>query len=295
MEYVERVLEAVRYIESRLDQKISIDEIVNVAGYSKFHFQRLFHQVTNRTLGQYIMGRKLTEAAKVIRKKKYRIIDVSYMFGFESHETFTRAFKTWFDVLPNDWKVRGNIPKHLLVEEIKEDYLAHIQHCVTDAIESVVLEQKTVRGYLAKSGEIVDIFEAWRKLQESCKDVKRDKYGVIQYLDSVELDMMYRYLACCESQLVEERGDQQEFILPKTTYLVFDHKGSVDRLPLTYRYIYGTWIAKNKIELSSPFDFEYYGEQFYGESHPESIIRIYVPVLVSSASASPMYRMRAQL
>lgn len=279
MEYVERIMEAVRYIERRLNHKMSILEVANVAGYSKFHFQRLFHQVTNRTLGQYITVRRLTEAARVIHSKNFRIIDVSYMFGYESHETFTRAFKAWFGVLPYEWKACVNIPKHLLIEEMKEDYLIHIQHQVSDVVECVTIEQRTMRGHLARSDAKDDIFNAWSRLQNNCKDRTADKYGIIQYLDSDELGMVYQYLACSESRHIEEKEDQHEFIIPRTTYLVFDHKGSVNQLSLSYRYIYGTWFTKNKFELSGQFDFEYYGNQFKGEHRSDSVIRIHVPVL----------------
>lgn len=279
VEYVDRIMEAVEFIERRLGQKTSVNEIADHVGYSKFHFQRLFHQVTNHTVGQYITARKLTEAAKTIRGKNYRIIDVSYMFGFESHETFTRAFKTRFGMLPYEWKSSGRIPPNLMMGVLKAEYLDHIQHLEAEAVEQVFLDEKIVRGYLTQSSSVEHIYDCWNRLLETCRHKQVEKFGIVQYPDNMELDTTYTYLAACQSEHLEASGEQQLFNIPKGNYIVFEHRGSVEKLPLTYRYIYGTWFTQNKLNLNGVFDFEHYGDRFTGVNQIGSRIYIYVPII----------------
>ncbi|CAH0121431.1 HTH-type transcriptional activator RhaR [Paenibacillus sp. CECT 9249] len=278
MEYVERMMEAVRYIEKRLGQKTNVDEIAGHIGYSKFHFQRLFHQVTNHTVGQYVAARKLTEAAKTLRRTNYRIIDVSYMYGFESHETFTRAFKARFGVLPNEWRGSGRIPPNLMMDVLKAEYLDHIQQLEAEAAGQVVLDEKIVRGYSARSGSVEHIYDCWNRLWKNCRNKQTDKFGIVRYDDSMEFDATYTYLAAAEAEHIEAAEEQEPFTIPEGTYIVFEHRGSVEKLPLTYRYIYGTWFTRNTHRLNGVFDFEYYGERFVEVDRTDSGILIYVPV-----------------
>ncbi|MCU6708702.1 helix-turn-helix domain-containing protein [Paenibacillus sp. J5C_2022] len=280
MEYIDRIMAAVAYMESRLDRKTTVQDIAHQAGYSKFHFQRLFHQVTNYTVGQYMTARKLTEAAKTLRLKNYRIIDVSYMHGFESHETFTRAFKSRFGVLPNEWRASasGRIPPNLMMGELRAEYLAHIRQLEAEALELAVPEEIAVRGYRTDAHSVASIFQCWERLFRSCRDQQGEKFGIVQYADQMEFEADYTYLAAAREAHMEKAEEQCLFTVPVARYIVFEHRGSVEKLPLTYRYIYGTWFAQQEVEPGGSFDFEYYGEHFRGLHETASGIRIYVPV-----------------
>ncbi|MGM7684391.1 AraC family transcriptional regulator [Cytobacillus sp. Hm23] len=61
MEYIENLSKTINYIENNLTNKLTIEDISRYSGYSKFHFQRLFHQVVGETVEQYIMNRRLAE------------------------------------------------------------------------------------------------------------------------------------------------------------------------------------------------------------------------------------------
>lgn len=87
MDYMERMTEAVHYIERNLKGKLHLEQISSYAAYSKYHFQRLFQHVTGETAGRYIMNRRLTEAAREINRRPHAsIIDIALEYGFESHE-----------------------------------------------------------------------------------------------------------------------------------------------------------------------------------------------------------------
>ncbi|WP_028560299.1 helix-turn-helix domain-containing protein [Paenibacillus pinihumi] len=278
MEYLDRIMASVRYIERHLDQKLKIDDIAKHAGYSSFHFQRLFHQITFQTIGQYIHARKMTEAAKMLRESRLRIVDVSYQFGFESHEAFTRAFKARFGVLPNQWKRSAVIPPNLIMPALKEDYLAHIGQLEPEAIEQVEMEAMMVRGYHAEDSTIENIHRSWEQLSNSCLNRDVPKYGIVQYPECMDGEVAYSYLAATDIEQLKALEGQQRFHIPGGKYQVFWHRGEVEKLPLTYRYIYGTWFTRNPVPLVGGFDFEYYDGSFQAVNDAEAMVKIYVPI-----------------
>lgn len=192
MEYIDAIMSAVRYIENHLTQKVRVADIAKHVGYSNYHFQRLFHQVTSQTIGQYMMGRKLTEAGKLLREGQFRVVDVSYQFGFESHEAFSRAFKARFSVNPHQWKQKSLfIPPNLFKEEIREDYLKHLQQLEPENVEQVRLNGLEIRGYQSADSSVGSIYECWNRLYQVCLDLSTPKYGLIQYPFSMEEGCLY--------------------------------------------------------------------------------------------------------
>src|SRR5688572_8231141 len=107
--------QTVRYIQSLVDQvednlsdEINIVKMADSFHVSPWHFQRLFKALAGDTLGGYIRGRRLTEAARLLLQSDLGIIDIALRVGFNSHEAFTRAFKTYFGQSPKDF--RKNMP-----------------------------------------------------------------------------------------------------------------------------------------------------------------------------------------
>lgn len=282
MDYLNRIREAVIYIENHLHGKLPIDDIAATVGYSKFHFQRLFHHLTKQTVGQYVLGRKLTEAARELWEDQSKVVEIAYAYGFESHEAFTRTFKNRFGMSPYAFKGTGKVPNHLLKKRLELDYLTHINDNVIGSVQEVRLGFLHLRGYKAKSGMTEDIHQAWSKLLRKGKicleGTRITKYGVVQYSEIDELELNYSYLAATTKDQIDKEEKQLELIIPPSNYVVFDHVGNVDRLPLTYQYIYGTWLTQNPYRLVESYDFEFYGERFSEKGSPDSVIQIFIPV-----------------
>ncbi|UYO99245.1 helix-turn-helix transcriptional regulator [Oceanotoga sp. DSM 15011] len=71
-----------------------------------YHFHRIFNELTGETLKSYIRKRRLTEASKDLLNCNNSIIDIAFDYGFESQESFTRAFKKVFKVTPGKYRKR---------------------------------------------------------------------------------------------------------------------------------------------------------------------------------------------
>lgn len=88
------------WIEQNLDKRIVIDDIAKRAGYSKWYLQRLFKEVTGDNLASYVRHRRLMRAAAELKRTDKKIMDITLQYGFESQQTFTRAFKRRFGTSP---------------------------------------------------------------------------------------------------------------------------------------------------------------------------------------------------
>lgn len=104
------------WLESHLDQPLSLDNVAAKAGYSKWHLQRMFKEVTDHAIGAYIRARRLSKAAVALRLTSRPILDIALQYRFDSQQTFTRAFKKQFNQTPawyrraSDWNAFGVHP-----------------------------------------------------------------------------------------------------------------------------------------------------------------------------------------
>jgi AraC family transcriptional regulator len=101
--FLYRVLE---YIHCHLSGDLSLEKLASVASYSPFHFQRVFTNMVGESPKQYIIRLRLEKAARHIKVfPKLSLTEISYDSGFASLSTFSRAFKGFFGISPEHYKL----------------------------------------------------------------------------------------------------------------------------------------------------------------------------------------------
>lgn len=100
-EYVARIHKVQDYIEEHAGENLTTEELANVAGFSKYHFNRIFKSVLQESLVQYVNRIRLEQAyfAVAYRVDK-NMTDIAYEFGFADSAGFSRAFKKHFGISP---------------------------------------------------------------------------------------------------------------------------------------------------------------------------------------------------
>lgn len=93
------------YISTHLDEDITLDSLVNIAGYSKYYALRIFKELTGRTPFETIRALRLTKAAQTLQSSDKKIVDLAISSGFDSHDGFTRAFDRQFGITPQKYHV----------------------------------------------------------------------------------------------------------------------------------------------------------------------------------------------
>ena len=104
MNWLQRIEKAVDYIEEHITEKISYEEVAKRALSSTFHFQKVFSLTCGFTLGEYVRKRKLTLAGNDLLSEKMKVIDVAFKYGYETPESFSRAFFKFHGIMPSQVK-----------------------------------------------------------------------------------------------------------------------------------------------------------------------------------------------
>jgi AraC family transcriptional regulator len=107
MDSLERMNDALNYIEETLIDEIDFAEVAKRAYCSEYHFKRMFSFLAGVPLSEYIRRRRLTLAAFDLGDSKLRIIDIAVKYGYNSPDSFTRAFQSLHGVTPSEARKNG--------------------------------------------------------------------------------------------------------------------------------------------------------------------------------------------
>ena len=102
MDWVNRMNQAIDYVEEHLTGEIDEKEICNIMACSFSMFQGSFTQITGIPLSEYIRRRKLTCAAHELQNTDQKVIDIALKYGYQSADAFRVAFKRLHGVTPMD-------------------------------------------------------------------------------------------------------------------------------------------------------------------------------------------------
>ena len=98
---------AIEYIEENLCEELEISKIAARAYLSPFYFQRVFNAMTGLTIGEYIRIRRLSLAGEELSRSDIKVIDVALKYGYDSPDSFARAFTKFHGISPSSAKERG--------------------------------------------------------------------------------------------------------------------------------------------------------------------------------------------
>jgi len=99
---------AIAYIEAHLTEDIDLRAAADRAHVSSFYFQRIFSVLCGFTVGEYIRNRRLTLAAQELYSTSARVIDVALKYGYDSPDSFARAFVRFHGITPSAAKEQGH-------------------------------------------------------------------------------------------------------------------------------------------------------------------------------------------
>lgn len=119
MEWTTCIQTAIKYMEDHLLDAIGLVEVSNYVGISSMYLTKGFQILTGFTLSEYIRNRRLYEAAKELSLKKNKVINIAYKYGYETPESFTKAFTRFHGITPLEAKKSPNLIKKFLPLQIE--------------------------------------------------------------------------------------------------------------------------------------------------------------------------------
>lgn len=109
MDWISGLQRAIDYTEAHLTDEIDYEVVAKEACSSAFHFQRIFSILCGFTLGDYIRMRRLSVAAEALMRTDEKIIDIALRYGYDTPESFTRAFTKFHGITPSEARRGGNV------------------------------------------------------------------------------------------------------------------------------------------------------------------------------------------
>jgi AraC family transcriptional regulator len=274
----ENIQKVILKIEREPFEDWNLEAVSSEAGFSSFHFHRIFKSATGITLFQYVRYKQMQVSAKlVIREKRFE--DIAYQCKFSSVEAFSRSFKSYFGKSPKEFQLNPN--KLLKNYEIIQKGVVSMK-CKIIELDKDIL----VIGVPIDTNPTLDfnISVAWKQLTEKWGEILHKPdcprvYGLEKYsTGDMHRPNGITYTACVEvsnADIIPE--GTVKGIIPSGTYAVFTHVGPTENLDQTFSYAYTTGLAEENLALTGDFDIEVYDDR-YKEGSPDSELDIYIPV-----------------
>lgn len=119
MGWMESLGKAIQYIEDNLTDDLAMEKIAGQACISSFYFQKGFAMLCGFTVGEYIRQRRLALAGSELVSSDMKIIDIALKYGYESPDSFTKAFTRFHGVTPTAVRKEGAMIKAFAPLKIK--------------------------------------------------------------------------------------------------------------------------------------------------------------------------------
>lgn len=267
MEWLEKLNEAITYIENNLQGNIDYNEAAKIACCSTYHFQRMFSYIAGIPLSEYIRQRKMTLAAFDLQKGD-KVIDVSYRYGYESPTSFNRAFQKIHCISPSKANKEGTFLKAYPPISFKITVKG-----VSDLDYKIVKkgEMRIVGAKINLSKDIEENFKEvpkfWSevgksgKLNEIVSLMDENSNGVLGV--SVCLDDMnnWEYYIAVETKK-EAKVGMDEYIIKPCTWAVFPGKGKMpEAIQDIEKRAITEWLPSSSYEYAPQADIEVYLNQ----------------------------------
>ncbi|MCI0555058.1 MAG: AraC family transcriptional regulator [Anaerolineae bacterium] len=108
--YIQRINAVIGHVRENLNDDLSLDTLARVAGFSPFHFHRIFKSITEETVNDIVMRLRLERAAALLRSTpKLSVTDAAFESGFKSISVFSRAFKKRYGLNAKQWDRQSSL------------------------------------------------------------------------------------------------------------------------------------------------------------------------------------------
>lgn len=257
MDMLKNINDAIEYVESNLSNKLDPDKIAEISCTSFDGFQRIFSYLTGITLSEYLRRRRLTEASYMIANERLRVIDLAVMYGYDSADSFSRAFIKQHGITPTQARRNG------VTLKTYPPVSFHITVKGIDGMNVKIVEKSafTVTG-IARHFES-DAAHRWE--QEHI--MWADEEDNIRAEVSDCIPGIWFGIWDCGNYMIAKKPEDSckegltEYTIPASSYAVFKtgYGGFVgDELPKLRERVFSEWLPNSVYEATTDYEVEVY-------------------------------------
>jgi len=258
MNWSESISRAIEYIENNLTNDITIEDIANYLYISSFYFQKGFSMLCGYSISEYIRNRKLSLAGHEILHTDNRIIDIALKYGYDSPDSFTKAFTRFHGSTPTEVRKGGRIKEFAPLKInliLKGGYTMEYKIEEKEAFRVVGLKDSF--KYETANQEIPKI---WKKffIKNVFNKIK-PKYAI--NIDTHMGSDVFDYVIGDDyNSLLRIPQDFEIIEIPKFTWVIFSCIGPASiRMQETNERIFNEWLPNsNDYEIAAGYNIEMY-------------------------------------
>ena len=278
--YEQAILSTLIHIQTHLEADLKLDTLAEHAGFSAYHFHRIFRESIGEPVKEYVRRLRLEKAAYRLKVSEEAILRLALESGFKTHESFTRAFRRQFGVTPNEYRDHFLRASNARKKQIQPKYIADFnmkdesgllpngstskQVRMENARQIIVAFIRHVGQYeklLDKDSPMSLLWEELFTWGNANGLINADSLliGIPQDDPSVTPPEKQRFDICV--QIPEFRNPSGHIgcqTIPAGMFGVGRHYGSFDNLADTYVHVYDSFVTTGKYNLRAQSPFEVY-------------------------------------
>lgn len=281
MDWIKIIENALRYIEENLSGELTVDRIAEKMNISPFYFQKGFSMLCGYSVGEYIRMRRLSVAGSELVTSDNKVIDLALKYGYDSPDSFTKAFTRFHGSTPTDVRRKGALLKSFAPLHIKIilDGGNTMEYRVEEKPAFRVMGVSKIFSYETANA---DIPQYWDEIhvQAAVKPVE-GMYGIC--FDEEMGGNRFRYMIADDLEEGEaEEKNLETYEVPRHTWAIFPCRGA---MPLSIqevnRRIFSEWLPASNYEIAEGYNIEYYSDSAEfkdGTQDPDYYAEVWIPV-----------------
>lgn len=271
------VARALWFIESHLGGEVTLDDIADASGVSRFHLSRAFSAALGRSAMRYLRGRRLSEAARKLADGAPDILSVALEAGYGSHEAFSRAFRDQFGVSPDELRAQRRTDHIKLVEPIlmEQDIEVRLEPPRFVERKATLIAGLGQRFEYENRDAIPALWERFRAYRGNISgEIDGAAYGVVANSD----DKGFDYICGVEvADFSDIDAALAKIRIPPQKYVVFAHCDHISTIRNTMHAIWAKWLPQSGHTVADAPTLERYGKEF--DAHGGSGgLEIWIPI-----------------
>lgn len=264
-----RINDVLYHIHKDISSPLIASELAILAAYSEQHFHRIFKNIVGESVHQYIRRSRLEFAAnQLMFDKKSSVLDIATKSGFTSVSSFSRAFKSLFQVSPGQWRSadRETSSKPYLVDDEIAAIYQRVQNDLLPKPDLVELPARHV-AYVRHQGYDRSIKIAWQKLKAWAIIEKRDfsmQFALHHSNPAWVALPLCRYVACIAiDNPLKNRGLVNSLTIPAGLHAVFKLSGKYGELLPKLSKILEQWLPESGFKMQSTPAYVHYHKNHF--------------------------------
>ncbi len=300
MDWIIGIQRAIDYIEENLTETIDYEEVAKQCYSSSYHFQRMFSILCGFTLGEYIRNRRLTLAGRELATTNTKVIDVAMKYGYESPDSFAKAFQKFHGILPSQARISGSNLKsfsRLVLNFSLEGGTTMNYRIETKPALTLLGYKKRFSGTPydeSRQQQESDFFTTTRAYQWMLKGMSNNKMSDYCVLSNFDDDGYDFYISVTTDDYERDNLHNskvtgidfmgkfgfEEIIIPERTYVVFETEKTKMPIPEYFdirKQIAAEWLSNNEYQISNAPELAVYHWGIVGGYNGRTI-EIWIPV-----------------